>query len=114
MNCGCRSGDEPPRPGSIHVQPDLARALESIAMHGTDIFYEGWIAEDIVRTLRAIGGKHAMDNFAEWRPSYDTPISSGYRGFELWECSPNGQGVTPLQMAMMLERASDEMGSDVG
>ncbi|MGF6731291.1 gamma-glutamyltranspeptidase/glutathione hydrolase [Paraburkholderia youngii] len=90
--------------GELHRQPALAEALSSIASDGPDVFYEGWIAEDIVTKLRTLGGYHRADDFADWRPRYVTPISTSYRGYELWECPPSGQGIIALGMAAMLER----------
>ncbi|MFT4121979.1 gamma-glutamyltransferase family protein [Bradyrhizobium sp.] len=92
-----------PAAGERHVQQALGRTLRSIAEEGADCFYEGWIADDIVRTLAQLDGVHAPDDFAAWAPAYEQPISCRYRGHELWECRPNGQGVTALQMAMLLD-----------
>ncbi|HKS84744.1 MAG TPA: gamma-glutamyltransferase [Pseudolabrys sp.] len=92
-----------PQPGVVHQQPALANALRSIASGGPEEFYEGWIARDMVETLRALGGLHTLDDFADYAPEYVKPISASYRGFRLYECPPNGQGVTPLLMAKILE-----------
>src|SRR4029079_7768912 len=54
----------PPQPGTIHRQPALAAALRSIAAEGPDAFYRGWIARDMVDSLRALGGLHTLDDFA--------------------------------------------------
>ena len=92
-----------PQPGTTHRQPALAAALRSIAAEGPDAFYRGWIARDMVDSLRALGGLHTLDDFASFAPEYVAPISVGYRGYRLWECPPNGQGITPLLMAKTLE-----------
>ncbi len=84
------------RPGDIHRQPALAAALRSIASDGPAAFYEGWIARDMVDALRAAGGCHALEDFSAYAPEYVTPIGTSYRGYEVWECPPNGQGVVPL------------------
>lgn len=94
---------KPPAAGERHVQPALARSLQAIAREGADCFYQGWIAEDIVRTLRQMGGVHTVEDFAGWTPAYEQPISCKFREFDLWECPPNGQGVTALQMAKLLD-----------
>jgi gamma-glutamyltranspeptidase/glutathione hydrolase len=94
---------KPPVPGTVHRQPQLARALRSIASDGSAAFYAGWIAEDMVAALRAAGGLHTRDDFADFAPEYVTPISASYRGYELWECPPSGQGLVPLVMAKALE-----------
>ncbi len=93
----------PPQPGTIHRQPALAAALRSIAAEGPDAFYRGWIARDMVDSLRALGGLHTLDDFASFAPEYVAPISVDYRGYRLWECPPNGQGIVPLLMAKALE-----------
>jgi gamma-glutamyltranspeptidase/glutathione hydrolase len=92
-----------PQPGTVHRQPELAAALRSIAAEGPTAFYSGWIARDMVEALRALGGLHTLDDFASFAPEYVEPVCVGYRGYYLWECPPNGQGVAPLTMAKALE-----------
>lgn len=95
---------EAPAPGDLHRQPMLARTLRDVARQGADVFYEGWIAESIVKALRSLGGFHTVEDFAAFRPRYEKPISASYRGSELWECPPNGSGVAALAMASLLDR----------
>lgn len=95
-----------PAVGDMHSFPALARTLKEIATTGSRAFYEGWVAADMVSTLKALGGYHRCEDFALFRPRYVNPISVGYRGFQLWECPPNGSGVTALSMATLLERFS--------
>ena len=92
-----------PQPGTIHRQPELASALRSIASDGPDAFYRGWIADDMIETLRGLGGLHTLEDFNGFEPEYVDPICVSYRDYELWECPPNGQGVVPLMMAKALE-----------
>lgn len=94
---------EPPAPGTLHRQPTLARTLRTVADKGARTFYEGEIADHLVATLREQGGLHRAEDFQEFAPEYVTPISVGYRGYELWECPPNGQGIVPMLMAKGLE-----------
>jgi gamma-glutamyltranspeptidase/glutathione hydrolase len=89
--------------GDRHRQPRLAEALRSIARAGATAMYDGWIADDIIASLRELGGIHRPDDFAELTPEYVTPISTAYRGYDLWECPPNGQGLVPLIMANVIE-----------
>lgn len=96
-------GGSPPRPGDIHRQSALAKALRAIASDGPAAFYEGWIARDMVEALRAAGGYHELKDFSDYSPEYVTPISASYRGYEVWECPPNGQGIVPLIMLKALE-----------
>lgn len=92
-----------PTTGTMHRQPELAAALRSIARDGPAAFYKGWIARDMVATLRALGGLHTLDDFSAFEPEYVEPICAGYRGFVLWQCPPNGQGLTSLIMARTLD-----------
>ena len=95
-------GKAPDR-GMIHRQGGLAAALRSIATDGPAAFYDGWIARAMVATLRALGGFHTLDDFSSFQPEYVDPISVSYRGFDLWECPPNGQGAAALIMAKALD-----------
>jgi len=91
-----------PQPGQIHRQPALAQTLREVAQSGARAFYTGRIAESLVATLQERGGLHSYDDFAEFKPEYVDPISTAYRGYRLWECPPNGQGIVPLFMAKVL------------
>ncbi|AOO84945.1 gamma-glutamyltransferase [Bosea vaviloviae] len=93
-----------PSAGDVHVQRNLAKTLSEVAASGASAFYEGWIAEDIVASLNALGGSHRLQDLAAFEPRYETPISAAYRGHQLWECPPNGSGVTVLAMATLLDR----------
>jgi gamma-glutamyltranspeptidase / glutathione hydrolase len=92
-----------PRKGMVHRQPALARTLRAIATGGARAFYEGRIAEDLVATLKNCGGLHEVEDFSAFAPEYVTPISVSYRGYDLWECPPNGQGLVPMLMVKALE-----------
>ena len=104
-----------PKPGQIFRAPAQADALRQIAEHGREAFYEGEIAEDMVRSLQAAGGSHTLDDFAATRCNYTAPISGSYKGIELVEHPPNGQGATAVLMNNILAQfdiaALDPMGS---
>ena len=94
-----------PAPGTLHRQPALARSLERVAAEGADAFYRGEIAKEIVRYSQANDGFFTLEDFAEHRSTWVTPISSTYRGHRLYELPPNGQGITALMMLNILEHA---------
>ncbi len=95
-------GGKAPAVGSLHRQPELARTLEAIAANGRDAFYAGAVAEDIVKRLRSRGGLHTMDDFAAAAGEYVEPIKTSYRGLDVYECPPNGQGIVALMMLNIL------------
>jgi gamma-glutamyltranspeptidase / glutathione hydrolase len=101
-----------PRMGEIMRFPALAATLKQIARHGRDAFYAGDIAEDIVATLKELGGIHDMRDFESVRAEYVTPISVGYRGAELVEMPPNNQGIVALIALKMLDRLGPSDASD--
>lgn len=96
-------GGEPPKIGSRISLPALGRTLKRIGREGRDAFYSGAVAEEIVATLRGLGGLHAIEDFAAQTSNYVEPISANYRGHTLHECPPNGQGLTALIIARILE-----------
>jgi gamma-glutamyltranspeptidase/glutathione hydrolase len=106
---------KPPRAGTVHRQPLLARTLEAIAQTGARAFYEGLVAEDIVACLRSMGGLHTMDDFAQFRGEYVNPIKASFRGYDVHECPPNGQGIVALLILKILEgfdAHDDPLGAD--
>jgi gamma-glutamyltranspeptidase/glutathione hydrolase len=93
----------PPVAGQRVQLPVLARTLRAIAERGRDAFYTGEIAERMVAFLRSQGGLHTQGDFATAGGAFVTPISTSYRGLEVFECPPNGQGVIALQILNILE-----------
>jgi gamma-glutamyltranspeptidase / glutathione hydrolase len=91
-----------PRPGQTFRAPGQAEVLRRIAAKGRAGFYEGEVAEDMVRALRAAGGVHTLDDFAATACDYGEPTSGLYKGVELLEHPPNGQGATAILMANIL------------
>ena len=94
----------PPVAGDIFRQPELAASLQRIAQEGRDGFYRGPVAQDLVDRLRSLGGLHTLEDFAAQSCDYVTPIKSIYRGFEVHQCPPNGQGIAVLLMLGILEK----------
>jgi len=95
---------EAPRPGQVFRAPGQAEVLRRIAAQGRAGFYEGEVAEDMLATLRAAGGVHTLDDFAATACDYGDPVSGSYKGVELLEHPPNGQGATAILMANILAR----------
>lgn len=93
-----------PRAGQTFRAPGQAEVLRRIAREGRAGFYEGEVAEDMIASLAALGGAHVADDFAAARAEYVTPIVGNYRGHELVELPPNGQGAAALLLLAILER----------
>ena len=80
----------------------MAATLEKIAAGGRDAFYTGAVAEDIVGHLKSLGGAHTLDDFAAAAGEYVDPIKASYRGHDVYQCPPNGQGVIALLLLNIL------------
>jgi len=93
----------PPGYGDIFKNGDLSHSLETIARHGATAFYEGEIGEKIVRFSQEQGGLFTMRDFRNHKANWVDPVTSGYRGYDVWELPPNGQGIAALQILNMLE-----------
>jgi len=92
-----------PRPGEIFRQKNLARTFRTLARGGRDAFYKGEIARAIVDYCEKNGGFLSMRDFAEHKSEWVEPISTDYRGYKVYECPPNGQGLTALLTLNILE-----------
>ena len=92
-----------PRPGEIFRQPNLARTLQTLAEGGRDAFYKGPIAKKIVEYMQANGGFISMEDLAATKSDWVEPISTNYRGYQVFELPPNGQGITALIALNILE-----------
>jgi gamma-glutamyltranspeptidase/glutathione hydrolase len=96
-------GGKTPQEGDVIRFPALAATLKTIAAKGARAFYQGEIADDMVATLRARGSFLSAEDFAGHHGEAVTPISTNYRGLDLVEIPPNGQGLTALVMLNILE-----------
>ncbi|SPH24136.1 Putative gamma-glutamyltransferase YwrD [Defluviimonas aquaemixtae] len=96
------NADRPLRTGDIFRAPEQAEVLRRIAAEGRAGFYEGEVAEDMVRSLRAAGGSHTLDDFAAVACDWVDPIQGDYRSHALFEHPPNGQGATAILMLKIL------------
>ena len=92
-----------PAEGEVFRNPDLARTLTMIAEGGRDAFYKGAIAHTIDRYFRRIGGDLRYEDFAAFHGEWVTPQSVNYRGYDVYELPPNGQGFAALEMLQILK-----------
>lgn len=95
--------NEPPVLYSIIRNPGLAQALRLIQEGGSDAFYRGPIAQAIVAKVQANGGVMTLEDLAEFTPQWVEPISTTYRGYDVHQLPPPGQGFAALQMLNLLE-----------
>ena len=109
-------GGHAPAEGDVIKLPALAATLKAIAKDGPRAFYEGSIAQDMVATLNALGSVLTVEDFARHRGEVQQPISTNYRGLDLVELPPNGQGLTALVLLNILEQfdmgALNPLGAD--
>ena len=94
-----------PHAGDLFRQPALAETLQAIAAGGVKAFYEGPVAADIVATLRAHGGLHTEEDFAAGagNAEFVEPISLRWKGYDVFQCPPNGQGLIALMILGILD-----------
>ncbi|HSB67481.1 MAG TPA: gamma-glutamyltransferase family protein, partial [Anaerolineales bacterium] len=92
-----------PKEGEIFHNLGLARTLRKIAQGGKTAFYQGEIAEAIASVVQQAGGCLSVDDLAAHNSTWEQPISATYRGFRVWECPPNGQGLATLLALSILE-----------
>jgi gamma-glutamyltranspeptidase / glutathione hydrolase len=96
-------GGKAPSKGEIFRNPYLASTLEKIAKGGRNEFYRGTIARAIDAFMKQNGGFLTYDDLSRHHSEWVEPVSSNYRGFDIWELPPNGQGIAALQMLNILE-----------
>jgi gamma-glutamyltranspeptidase / glutathione hydrolase len=92
-----------PRAGEIFRNVNLARTFELVARGGVSAFYQGEIAEGIVGVIKEAGGVMSLEDLASHTSTWEEPISVNYRGLRVYECPPNGQGITALLALNILE-----------
>ena len=92
-----------PTPGEIFHQPNFARTLRLIAEGGRDAFYRGEIADKIVRFSDENGGLFTRQDFADHKSDWVEPIFTNYRGYDVYEIPPNGQGIAALLALNIVE-----------
>jgi gamma-glutamyltranspeptidase / glutathione hydrolase len=96
-------GGKSPAKGEIFKNPNLANTLEKIARGGRNEFYRGSIAKTIAAFMKSQGGFLSYDDMARHSSEWVEPVSSSYRGYDIWELPPNGQGIATIQILNILE-----------
>ena len=92
-----------PKEGEIYKNPYLAQTYTKLAKGGRDAFYKGEMAETIAGFIQGQGGFLTVEDLAAHRSEWVEPVSVNYRGYDVWELPPNGQGIAALQMLKILE-----------
>ncbi|MEM6893233.1 MAG: gamma-glutamyltransferase [Bacteroidota bacterium] len=98
-----QNGGKLPNEGEIYKNPYLANTYRKIAEGGRDAFYKGDIAKTIGKFIKEQGGFLSAKDLAAHKSEWVEPVSVNYRGYDVWELPPNGQGIAALQMLQILE-----------
>ena len=93
-----------PAEGDIWRNPGLASTLKALAKGGRDAFYQGQIARTIAAYMQDNGGFLSLQDLADHRGNWIEPVSTNYRGYDVWELPPNGQGIAALQILNIVEQ----------
>ena len=97
-------GGAPPAEGSLFRNPELAETYRLIANLGTQAFYAGSITDKIIACSEGVGGFMSHADFSHHTSEWIAPVSTNYRGYDVWELPPNGQGIAVLEMLNILEQ----------
>ena len=93
-----------PQKGDVFKNPYLANTYRKIAKGGRDAFYKGEIAKTTAQFIQEQGGFLSVQDMASFESEWIEPVSTNYRGYDVWELPPNGQGIAALQMLNILEK----------
>jgi len=96
--------DKALKKGDVFVNKDLSNTYKQIAKSYGESFYRGDIAQTISKFIVEQGGFLSVNDLKNYKPEWITPVSSNYRGFDVWELPPNGQGIAALQILNILEQ----------
>jgi len=97
-------GERAPREGELMKLPRMGASLRAISAGGRDAFYKGDIAREIVAFSEKNGGYFSLADLADHTDEWIEPVSTSYRGYDVWELPPNGQGIAALEMLNVLEQ----------
>ncbi len=96
-------GNRAPRTGEVLRQPHLARTYRLLAREGRDAFYRGPIARTITDYVQQVGGVLSLEDMQRHHSDWVEPISTNYRGYDVYEFPPNSQGIAALEMLNIIE-----------
>jgi gamma-glutamyltranspeptidase/glutathione hydrolase len=102
-----------PEPYAVFRNPDLAHAFRVLQAQGRDAFYKGEIGKAIVAKSQALGGAVTLEDLERTHGNWETPITTSYKGFDLYEMPPNTQGFAVLEMMNILEVCAPKLGIDL-
>ena len=97
------NGGQRPKNGDRYRNPALADTYRAIAKKGREGFYEGEVAQTITTFIKEQGGFLSLEDLSAHRSQWVEPVSVNYRGYDVWELPPNGQGIAALQLLNILE-----------
>ncbi len=92
-----------PKKGEIFKNPELAKTLGEISKTKRESFYEGQLATTMADFIQEQGGFLSFEDLKNYQAEWVEPVSSNYRGYDVWELPPNGQGIAALQILNLLE-----------
>ncbi|MBS0416896.1 MAG: gamma-glutamyltransferase [Proteobacteria bacterium] len=98
---------------AVFRNPDLARAFRVLEAQGRDAFYKGEIAQAIVAKSKALGGSFTMEDLAATQATWETPVTTRYHGYDIYEMPPNTQGFAVLEMMNILEVCAPKLGMNL-
>ena len=102
--------DKPPKTYEVFRNPDLARTFRVLQAQGRDAFYAGEIAHAIVSKSQALGGTMTLEDLANTRATWETPLTTNYHGYDVYEMPPSTQGFAVLEMMNILEVCAPKLG----
>jgi gamma-glutamyltranspeptidase / glutathione hydrolase len=101
---------KPPNTYDVFRNPDLARTFRLLQAQGRDVFYKGEIAQAIIAKSRALGGTMTLDDLSSTQATWETPLSTNYHGYDVYEMPPSTQGFAALEMMNILEVCAPKLG----
>ena len=104
---------KPPKTYDVFRNPDLARTFRLLQAQGRDVFYKGEIAKAIVAKSHALGGTMTLEDLANTHATWETPLSTNYHGYDVYEMPPNTQGFAVLEMMNILEVCAPKLGMNL-